>query len=371
MFSRNNSNISFRTSIISNCTYSLSVGIKVDEFCYSMSRQSEINGHRTLKTYSVSDSYGRFGVHNSLSCWEDNKFRETFEENLQFIHMYPYGDSIPYIQELGLTGPFMESSAIKIPVFVTAASSNHFLEVQAQIKNLHNIVYPNYINLKFIFYDIGLSETEKEMVKKHCRCEYRSFPFEKFPEHVKFLNGYTFKPLIAQIVLNEYGFMLWMDASVRFLTGKLDNLFQMAVKDGVKLILGGLGVGYRTDPLTFKYLGEDPCLYADKNEIEASFILLYRNHFTIETIMRPWVSCALTSGCMYFPGSQKRISCYNQKGLGFCHRFDQSIMSIILWRLYHANFGKVLIPGIFFDIQKENTSRYFESLEKKSSATVV
>ncbi|KAL3883569.1 hypothetical protein ACJMK2_029821 [Sinanodonta woodiana] len=343
--------------------FNLSFENEEDEFSAAMIRHREKNRHGHMKTYLVSDSYNTFQVNDSLSCWEDSKFKGTFEANCNFVKKYPIGDSGPYLQELGLASDFVDSPNPRIPVIVTAASSNHFLEVQALMQNVHSVVFPKYKNVKFIFYDIGLSVNETEMVKKHCRCEYRLFPFDKYPEHLKILKGYTFKPLIAQIVLNQYGFVMWMDASVRFRMGDLDSLFQMAMKDGVKIISGGLGVGYRTDPGTLRFLGEDPCLFADKNEIQATFFLIYRTRFTIETIMRPWVSCALTSGCMYFPGSQERISCVNQNGLGFCHRFDQSIMSIILWRLYHADFGRILIPGTFFDVQRDQTARYFESLE--------
>ncbi|KAL3883556.1 hypothetical protein ACJMK2_029809 [Sinanodonta woodiana] len=357
------SETSFPENYTFTTMFNLSFENGEDEFSAAMIRHREKNRHGKMNTYRVSDSYSKFQVNDSLSCWEDSKFKGTFEANCNVVKKYPIGDSGPYLQELGLARDFFDFSNPRIPVIVTAASSNHFLEVQALMQNVHSVVFPKYKNVKFIFYDIGLSVNETEMVKKHCRCEYRLFPFDKYPEHLKILKGYTFKPLIAQIVLNEYGFVMWTDASVRFRTGELDSLFQMAMKDGVKIITGGLGVGYRTDPGTLRFLGEDPCLFADKNEIQATFFLIYRTRFTIETIMRPWVSCALTSGCMYFPGSQERISCVNQKGLGFCHRFDQSIMSIILWRLYHADFGRILIPGTFFDVQRDHTARYFESLE--------
>ncbi|KAL3883566.1 hypothetical protein ACJMK2_029818 [Sinanodonta woodiana] len=357
----------FPTNYTFTPVFNLSIENEEDEFTAAMIRHREKNRTGQMKTYVVSDSYSKFQVNDSLSCWEDSKFKGTFDANCNVVKKYPIGDSGPYLQELGLARDFVEFLNPRIPVIVTAASSNHFMEVQAQMQNLHSVVFPKYKNVKFIFYDIGLRENETEMLKKHCRCEYRLFPFDKYPEHLKILKGYTFKPLIAQIVLNEYGFVMWMDASVRFRTGDLDSLFELAMKDGVKIISGGLGVGYRTDPVTFKFLREDPCLFADKNEIQATFILIHRSRFVIETIMRPWVSCALTSGCMYFPGSQDRISCVNQKGLGFCHRFDQSIMSIILWRLYHADFGRALMPERFFDVQRDQTARYFESLEKKTN----
>ncbi|KAK3585676.1 hypothetical protein CHS0354_020242 [Potamilus streckersoni] len=364
--SRKNSETSFPAGYPSINKLNLTVENVDDEFSTPITHHTEKNKQRRMKIYSVSDRYRKFGIKDSLSCWEDSKFLGSFEENCNFIKKYPIGDSMPYLQELGLAGDFVDFTNPKIPVVVTAASSNHFLAVQALMQNLHSVVFPKYNNLKFIFYDIGLNENEKDMVKKHCRCEFRSFPFEKYPEHVKILKGYTFKPLLTQTVLNEYGFVMWMDASIRLRTGKLDSLFNTAIKDGVKIIEGDLGVGYRTDPATFKFLREDPCFFTDKNETQTGFFLIYRTRFTIETIMRPWVSCSLTSGCMYFPGSQNRINCVNPNELGTCHRFDQSVMSIILWRLYHADIGRVYIPGAFFEVHRSQTARYFEYLEKKN-----
>ncbi|KAK3585680.1 hypothetical protein CHS0354_020246 [Potamilus streckersoni] len=103
---------------------------------------SEKNKYGLMKTYPVSESYSKFKVKSLLFCRNDSKFRGTFEENCHFIQNYPIGDSGPYLQELGLAGDFVDFTNPKIPVVVTAASSNHFLEVQALMQNHHSVVFP-------------------------------------------------------------------------------------------------------------------------------------------------------------------------------------------------------------------------------------
>lgn len=49
-------------------------------------------------------------------------------------------------------------------VFVTAASTNHFLESQALIKNLHENVFPLLTNYSFVYYDLGLTTEQRSKV---------------------------------------------------------------------------------------------------------------------------------------------------------------------------------------------------------------
>ena len=50
-------------------------------------------------------------------------------------------------------------------IIVTAASSNHFGEVQKMFKSLHDVVYPTLKNFSVVFVDIGLSDKERKLVR--------------------------------------------------------------------------------------------------------------------------------------------------------------------------------------------------------------
>ncbi|XP_041378638.1 uncharacterized protein LOC121390780 isoform X2 [Gigantopelta aegis] len=58
-------------------------------------------------------------------------------------------------------GPYRSASKV---IFVTAASSNHFKESQALMKNLHQTVFPRLKNYTFYFYDLGLTSKQRQQV---------------------------------------------------------------------------------------------------------------------------------------------------------------------------------------------------------------
>lgn len=95
---------------------------------------------------------------------------------------------------------------------VSAISSNHFKELMAHVTPAEKILP----HRKMIVYDLGLSQQEIDHLKSTSPIEYRKFNFSRFPEYVKDLHTYAFKPLIIAEILAQFGGVLWMDASVIF-----------------------------------------------------------------------------------------------------------------------------------------------------------
>ena len=228
---------------------------------------------------------------------------------------------------------------------------------------MHLTLLSKYPDLKIIFYDLGLRKRSYKLLQTYYKCEVRKFPFTEYPQHVGTLSSYTWKPIIVQLVLKEHEFVIWVDASIRFLTPNLDSFFFNSTNVGIKLYPGGGSIAQRTVLKTFEYLGEDPCLF-DVPELEATIIMLKRTRFTLTYIIRPWVSCALALGCMTHPCSLAMFLCTtNSPDFGCCHRFDQSIMGIILTRLF-PNQTKVLHVNTFeIQVRREHKSNYFHSLD--------
>ncbi|KAK3101497.1 hypothetical protein FSP39_004039 [Pinctada imbricata] len=298
-------------------------------------------------------------------------FPSSFEENLKIVTNYRFNVSLNYLHDLKLDDAGIESlskrvSDRRIPVIVTAASSNHFREMQGMIEILHEKVMTS-LEFKFILYDIGLSELEAKIIKKNCRCEFRTFPFHKFPDHVRVLRGYTWKPIIIQKVLMEYDFIMWVDASIRFHGNILDSVFNEAYETEIKILPGGGSIADRTYGFTFNVLGEDPCLFRQE-ECSASCILIRRTNFTLHGILKPWLSCALQYGCMTNDNVEKMIDCRKNKVLSDvplhrCHRFDQSVISILLTRLFNDNKDFLLVNSSeYLSKKRRHTSDYLEKL---------
>ena len=182
-----------------------------------------------------------------------------------------------------------------------------------------------------------------------CRCEVVEFPFHKFPDHVRNLRGYCWKPLAIQMVLKVHRFVVWMDASIRFRTKDLDQTFDHARTLGVQAAVGFGPIAARTSNQTFQYLEESPCLFRNINEFEATFIIIYANDFIMQHFMIPWISCALTEQCMV---PVNLIGCHDDQVYFNCHRYDQSVLSILLARLFHSDLKAHAMQHTFFQICK-------------------
>ena len=96
---------------------------------------------------------------------------------------------------------------------VTGCSSNHYGELRPHIEDFRKSLP----GTKCFFYDLGLSDEQINEVKNMPDLMYRKFDFNAYPEHVRNLQSYAWKPLIIQEMLSEFDGTMWFDSSVRFL----------------------------------------------------------------------------------------------------------------------------------------------------------
>ena len=156
-----------------------------------------------------------------------------------------------------------------------------------------------------------------------------------------------------QLTLKKHRFVFWMDSSIRFMTGNLDWVFKHAQSLGVSASIGFATIAARTQKTTFDILQEQPCMYRATNEFEATVIIIYATDFIMQYFMIPWVSCALTNDCLVPKISpEKYLNCLRDEYYHDCHRFDQSILSLLMARLFHDNLKAHSMTHTFFQICK-------------------
>lgn len=295
-----------------------------------------------------------------------NDFHSSFKENLQKVLKYSFNVPEKYLKLLHLDRVGIKNITSKVvdspyPILASATSSNHYNEIQGLIRDYHQNLLPLYPNMKLILYDLGLNKNQLEQMKKYCKCEVRQFPFHSFPNHIRSLSGFGWKPLIIQLLLIEFDFLMWADASVRFNGNPLNKLIDGAKEVGVQIIPGWGSIAVRTNPRTFAAFGEQMCMF-DYPELEATWMAFKRSEFTLTAVMKPWVSCALQYGCMDFDKSKSYLRCPRGKKqrLGSCHRFDQSVIGIILTRLFNhkSHLCQFIVNGIG-SIKRGEYVKYF------------
>lgn len=312
-----------------------------------------------MNQFKYKKHHGYRNVTTSKDCSSTPEFPGSLEENMAIINEYRFSVPEAYFQNLSLDGKGIKALSTSdrnstIPVLATGLSSNHFKEFLTNMKYNSQHLLKTFPSMEVVVFDLGLKQLEKDhILKLYSNFTIRKFPFEKFPDHVRRLKNYCWKPLAIQMVLQDYDFVYWTDTSVKTFSKTAELLFQRAVHFGVQ---GGTPVlarkfpkkdfqttiTGRTSSIMFKLLDEDPCMYRYP-EISGGWNVIKRSDFTLKYIMRPWVSCALQYGCMEFPNSSKLLYCPIGKEfkVGSCHRYDQSVLGILLTRLFNENRDNV------------------------------
>ncbi|KAL4223903.1 hypothetical protein ACF0H5_017366 [Mactra antiquata] len=274
----------------------------------------------------------------------------SIKDDIEKVKKYSFPGVEKYITELFPHNLPDEQNMPQYPVFVTAASASHYTELMDLVYNT-TAVRKKYPQIKLVIYDLGFGSSQVKKIQEKCDCEIRKLVFEAFPDHVKILKGYAWKPIVIQMAAKEHPFVFWMDASVRFVTTDLDGQLEDARNLGVIGTKGFGSIASRTHTKTLRFLGEQPCTFKDTMELEATFIIIYANKLVSEMILKPWVSCALSLGCLVPDlNTDQYLHCKSHKEPVYfeCHRFDQSILSILTYRLYHLNIEKHKMTHTFF-----------------------
>ncbi|XP_053402554.1 uncharacterized protein LOC128557917 [Mercenaria mercenaria] len=291
---------------------------------------------------------------------------KTLEENLKVIQNYPSGDADKYLI-VNDANNSKHQIIRQIPVFVTAFDYTHYRESEGLFKSLHERFLSNqkYRNdMVIIVYDLGLTSSEAKMVQRNCKCEFRRFPFEYYPPHVRTLRTYSFKPIIVNLLLMEYDFVWWVDTSVRFVTDGIETAIEQAILHRIlyrvspdKQTTGTLIKN--TMEATFQFLKESICNFKQFNEVFATSLVFHADRISLAAV-QAWVKCALNEGCIAPYGSQLKHRCdfsndYEER----CHRFDQSVIGIIIRRLFQEQNDNFL-QGDLYHVKRGDYVSYFK-----------
>lgn len=218
---------------------------------------------------------------------------------------------------------------------VSAISSNHFNEAQDMIASVQHF-YPN---LNIIIYNLGLEEKEVENLTTSCNVHVEAFPFGMYPEFVKKLTHYAWKPLIIGELSQEYEVIIYGDASMRMMKPAVDITIPLMLKfPFIPGALGGMPIVSYTHDGMLRYFN----LSLSRKELKA-FGHLQAGLWALwaksakSKLIRPWTDCAVHKECIAPEGSVKKGCRWElkQKGNGIyigCHRFEQSALSLILIR---------------------------------------
>ncbi|XP_067670404.1 uncharacterized protein [Haliotis asinina] len=249
-------------------------------------------------------------------------------------------------------------------LFITAASSNHYLESQAMLKNFHKTVLPNVKNYSLVYYDLGLTPEQRAQVQKHCKCEVRVYPVTALEDWMKNLRCYAWKPLIIQANIGSADMLVWLDTSVRLTIKGLKDTLQDVKTQGMVLRPSLTSVPQHIDPQMMRYFNSTACAYSPYRMTSATFIFLHNELFVRDAIVIPWAMCAVTQNCICPKHSVLHCDQTIRKN-GKCHRYDQAGLSMIVTKLFGQYIESFRLNKLSFEVKRGDKYEYFKYLESQ------
>ena len=231
---------------------------------------------------------------------------------------------------------------------VSAISSNHFEEAKGMIATAQRFLPTT----RIVVYDLGLTENERNELESFCNVEVRNFVFDQYPLHFRYLFKYAWKPTVIRTVAQEAEYVCWADASVRFVKN-----FESALTTLDMFPVRGRNHSFKmvqvTHEVSLQYLNLTREQMQDVLGVEAT-LLLFKTNSLVMKLLDQWCECAAHELCIAPPKSSffmcnfKKVKPQSLEYIG-CHRFDQSVLNVILVR----DFGKKVFSNIFDSILSE------------------
>ena len=228
-------------------------------------------------------------------------------------------------------------------VIATGLSSNHYYEGLNMIATVQAVMP----EVKLIVYDLGMTSQQRASVLRMCGVELRTFDFAKYPQHVRELFKYAWKPIIANELVKDYEVVMWGDASVRLLKPLQDYILPYLLDIEVPFVgtKANAAIVQMTHSGTLNYLNMTRESMQGVHTLQAGCWVLWSTK-KMKSLVSRWVDCALHEECIAPKGAQlyhcspKPIQQVDYCG---CHRFDQSALNIILTQ----EFGKEVYKTVF------------------------
>jgi hypothetical protein len=210
---------------------------------------------------------------------------------------------------------------------VTAADRFFFRTLQQFLKSC--VRYNLHGKYRIIIYDLGLSENQKHTLNRfiavHDAFELRRYPGDFDAHVVRGIRRCVWKPTLIDMALHETkATVLWLDAAT-LITGPLDEIERHIECYGCFTPYSGNSDLQRwTHEDTLRFMRVEPEIRAKRNRCGGVCGFDYR-HEAIRELTGSWKEYALIDACIAPDGADRSN-----------HRFDQSILSILLYRFEKA-----------------------------------
>jgi len=209
-------------------------------------------------------------------------------------------------------------------VVVSASDSAHFLYLYRLIESLSLRAK----SFQLLIYDLGMTESQIEIIFKNFNVEIVKFNFSEYPKFVAELKNYSWKAIIMYLTsLERRGVLLYLDARNNVI-GDLMLLNKYITKYGFVSSFTTGNIAQFTDSCTLDEMNV-PDEVTNLRNLNGAFIGLNLNNQKIGDLLVLWKSASLIEKTIspHGPRVMEKNTFYIN------HRFDQSLLSILAWRM--------------------------------------
>ncbi|CAF1133652.1 unnamed protein product, partial [Adineta steineri] len=209
-------------------------------------------------------------------------------------------------------------------LIVTAASAG-FVD---RLENLIGSIHYHEPHITIIVFDLGMTNSQRSRILCMTNVQVENFPFDIYPSHVTYLQFYAFKALVLKEVFEKYRWktkaIFYLDAGCE-LRSSLDPIIKAIKTHGYFLTGQKTFIINHTDDQTFVALNVSKSNFSIGKyyQVAACILGFSTNHSGFyKNILIPFIACSLNSDCIA-PLTPRSST---------THRFDQSILSIIVYK---------------------------------------
>lgn len=222
-------------------------------------------------------------------------------------------------------------------VIITAADSKYFL---CLVQFINSFLDSKEIDQsRLVIYNLGLTQQQIDYINEKAslsKIELKHPKFDQYPEFVaKNLKVYAWKPiLIIEEINTEPGLYLWLDSAAIILR-PLDRIWQQIASQGQYVpTAGSSSLDYYTHSETLRLLAVDDHIKTQLNR-SGNLCGFSSQNKTIMDLLNEWKKLCLIPELITPEGSNRSN-----------HRWDQSILSILLYKTASNNALKLTADAV-------------------------
>ncbi|CAH1775232.1 unnamed protein product [Owenia fusiformis] len=286
-----------------------------------------------------------------------------------------------YLEQLGFYSgskiyPNTTEPNMELPMIATAVSSSSD-SVMLKLNKLLDSVHKYFPSAMVTVFDLHLDPWDLKTLEKHCnastQCIVKTFEFDKYPSIVGTLGNMAYKPIAIQLILKEYGAVIWADLSEYFLNNNIKNIIKIAKTSGLAAwtIKGNYPTTTLTHQKMFSFFKTKAELYKFHNMIDSDHLIIYNTYRMHKKVMLPWAECAMTEDCISPMGAQNVGCDFNKKPkykYSNCHRYATSALNVILGPVFDYQLVHYKVDDKIFGILKESLNSTVKSSSEAKNA---